>query len=71
MHWRSQKRDPHGARWLVQVDRDTVQQVDEGILICKSGLIGELEEVQERLDPVPFLDILQFAHQTGKCQFNA
>ena len=50
---KSTKHDPHSARWLVQVGRDTVEQVDDGVLNSKSGLIGELEEVQEWLDLVP------------------
>ena len=43
-------RPQHSPRWFVQVGVDTVEQVDDGVLNSKSGLIGKLEGAQEWLE---------------------
>ena len=53
------------ARWLLQVGVDTV---NDGVLNSNLGLIGELEGVQEWLEPVPKLlqdKLLHGLHDVG------
>lgn len=47
--------DSHSARWLFQVGVDSIEQVDNGIVHSKAGLVGELKGIMKLLGHGPEL----------------
>lgn len=61
------KHDPHSARRLVQVDKDSTEQVDDGVLSSDAGLVSKLKGILMCPDGADRSEMVQDESFQGLC----